>query len=260
MTPIVDLHGKSIWVFGGAGYLGQAVTRSLHAAGSTVLCVDQDGRAEEFVRYAELRDRVTPVAFDVRKDDRIPTFVSEQIRRGGVPDGVVNMTFQSTAKALEDLSGEEFDEASHTNLTSTFLLSREIADAMIAEKRPGSFVLFSSMYGMVVPDPGVYQAPMVKNPVEYGVGKAGIIQLTRYLSVHYGRQRIRVNCVSPGPFPNATVQGSDPDFISRLAAKTPLGRIGQPDEIASVVCFLLSSASSYITGINVPVDGGWTVW
>ena len=101
---------------------------------------------------------------------------------------------------------------------------------------------------------------MNKNPIEYGVGKAGIIQMTRYLAVHWGKQNVRCNCISPGPFPNPGVQTSHPEFIERLAGKSPMGRIGQPGEIAGAVQFLLSDAASYITGQNLFVDGGWTSW
>ena len=101
---------------------------------------------------------------------------------------------------------------------------------------------------------------MTKNPIEYGVGKAGIIQMTRYLAVHWGRQNVRCNCILPGPFPNPNVQRDQPAFVDRLAQKTPMGRIGKADEVAAAVAFLLSDASSYITGQQLPVDGGWTIW
>ena len=101
---------------------------------------------------------------------------------------------------------------------------------------------------------------MTKNPIEYGVGKAGIIQMTRYLAVHWGNRNVRCNCISPGPFPNPSVQQQYPEFIGRLAAKTPLGRIGVPDEVAGAVTFLVAPVSSYVTGQNLAVDGGWTIW
>jgi NAD(P)-dependent dehydrogenase (short-subunit alcohol dehydrogenase family) len=92
------------------------------------------------------------------------------------------------------------------------------------------------------------------------VGKAGVQQLTRYLAVHYGPRGLRFNAISPGPFPNPAIQEGDPEFVRRLSARVPLGRIGHPHEVASVVAFLCSDASSYISGQNLPVDGGWTVW
>ena len=130
----------------------------------------------------------------------------------------------------------------------------------MAERGSGSLVLFSSMYGTVSPDPSIYEAPMNPNPVEYGVGKVGIQQLTRYLAVHFGKSGVRCNAISPGPFPNPTIQANQPAFIDRLSKKVPLGRVGQSPEIAGAVAFLLSDASTFITGQNLAVDGGWTVW
>ena len=258
-TDTFGLKGRDIWVVGGAGYLGQATIRLLVAAGARVLCADLDHRAADFVASASLTDAVEPATLNICDEAALTVFVVENIRQRGVPHGLVNLTYASTAKTLEDLTGPDFDEVNHGGLTATFLLSRAVGQEMARLGR-GSIVLFSSMYGSVSPDPGLYEPPMNKNPIEYGVGKAGIIQITRYLAVHWGNQKVRCNCISPGPFPNPSVQQSQPAFVERLAGKVPLGRVGQSPEVAGVVAFLLSEASAYITGHNLPVDGGWTSW
>ena len=123
-----------------------------------------------------------------------------------------------------------------------------------------SMIFFASMYGLVAPDPRVYHPPMNPNPIEYGVGKAGVVQMTKYLAVSWGERGIRVNAIAPGPFPSTAVQQQHPEFVDRLARKVPLGRIGRQEEIAGTVVFLAAAASSFLNGATLGVDGGWTAW
>jgi NAD(P)-dependent dehydrogenase (short-subunit alcohol dehydrogenase family) len=224
-----------------------------------VLCADLGDRAEAMVKGGSFAHAVTPATLNAGDSVVVKSFVAMQIKHRGVPNGLVNFTYSSTAKRFEELTEAEFDQVNHGNLTATWSLAREVGQAMAKAGR-GSIVLFSSMYGSVSPDPRAYEPPMNPNPIEYGVGKAGLQQMTRYLAVHWGRGGVRVNCISPGPFPNPNIQRDHPAFVQRLAAKSPLGRVGQAEEISGAVVFLLSAASSYVTGQNLAVDGGWTAW
>lgn len=260
MTPSAfSLHERDIWVFGGAGYLGCAVVSQLAELQARVLCVDLGDRAAEAVKEMGLNAAVTPASLDAADTVAVEKFVRAQIAARGVPHGLVVMTYASTAKRFDDLTVDDFDHANHGNLTATFALARAVGQHM-AEQGRGSIVLFSSMYGSVSPDPSIYMTPMNPNPIEYGVGKAGIQQMARYLAVHWGKQGVRCNSISPGPFPNPVLQREKPGFIDLLAQKVPLGRVGQAPEISGAVTFLLSDASSFITGQNLAVDGGWTSW
>lgn len=259
LAEIFSLREKNIWVFGGAGHLGRAVVSLLSALEAKVLCVDLADRAQMFVDAANLSPRVCAASLDIGDNAALKEFVGRAMASFDVPHGLVNLTYASTAKALSELTGEDFDRVNHAGLTAAFLLARSVGSEM-ANLRRGSMILFSSMYGSVAPEPNLYQAPMNPNPVEYGVTKAGIVQMARYFAVHWGRDNVRCNCISPGPFPNPTVQQDHPEFVGRLAARSPLGRIGQPEEIAGAVAFLLSDAASYITGHNLMVEGGWTAW
>jgi len=259
MKDFFGLKNKDIWVFGGAGHLGQSIVSFLHDIGAKVLCIDLEDRALNFVQQASLEGKVSTASIDVRNINVCKVFIDEQLKQRGTPVGLVNLTFTSTTKELEELTEKDVNDSNHGGLTATLLIARQVGSAMSKENR-GSIVLFSSMYGIISPNPDIYEAPIVKNPIEYGIGKAGIIQMTRYLAVHWGKMNVRCNCISPGPFPNPGVQKNNPLFTSKLAQKSPLGRIGQASEISGSVAYLLSDLSSYVTGHNLIVDGGWTSW
>ncbi|PWJ58158.1 NAD(P)-dependent dehydrogenase (short-subunit alcohol dehydrogenase family) [Dyadobacter jejuensis] len=256
---IFSLRDQVIWVLGGAGHLGQPTSLLLEQLGARVVCMDLGNRAQRFVERLTEGQNIVPESFDLREQHLIDEFVAQQTVKHGIPNGLVNLSFSASGKTLEELTASDFDLANSLSLTSTFLFTRAVGQRM-ATHDGGSLVLFSSMYGSVSPDPSIYSPPLHKNPIEYGVAKAGLEQMVRYLAVHWGTKKVRCNAIAPGAFPNPSVQNQQPDFIDKLSSKSPLGRIGQPEEIAGTVAFLLSAASTYITGQTIAVDGGWKCW
>ncbi len=259
MNPWYSLEGKKIWVTGGAGYLGSAITIELDRVGAEVLCFDLPGKAAALVRDQQLK-RTTPVEADINSTTTLEGVLNDLLAKHGVPDGVVHLvTASSSGKRLEVLTPDEFQRTFDLALTPTFILCRTLAERMKA-RGSGNFVLFSSMYGVVVPDKSIYHDPMAPNPVDYGAAKAATLQLSKYFAMHYGPVGLRFNCVTPGPFPHPGVQKQYPDFIKDLNRKTVLQRIGRNQEIVGPTLFLLTDSASYVTGLNLLVDGGWTIW
>ncbi|MEX2568871.1 MAG: SDR family oxidoreductase [Cyclobacteriaceae bacterium] len=259
MIEQFGLEDKWIWLIGGAGFLGAALTKHLTELGAKVICADLDKKAFKLAQENDFAEKMLPKTLDIGNEKALMEFMAAQIEKYGPPDGMVNLSYASTTKKMEELSSGDFDAVNHTGLTANFILGREVGKAM-AGNGGGSVVFFSSMYGMVVPDPSLYDPPMNPNPIEYGVGKAGIIQMCKYLAMYFGPQKVRFNCISPGPFPNLEVKEKHPEFIAKLEKKTFLQRTGHADEVSGPVAFLLSDASSFITGHNLVVDGGWTGW
>lgn len=259
MKPWYSLEGKTIWVTGGAGHLGTPITAALDAQAAKVICFDLPGRAEALVRDQALK-RTIPLAVDFTDAKGLPAALEPVIATHGVPDGVVHLvTASSSGHRLEALPAESFQQTFDLALTPTFVLCRLVAERMKA-RGSGNIVLFSSMYGVVSPDPRIYRGGHIPNPIDYGAAKAAILQLMRYFAVHYGPGGIRFNCVTPGPFPNAMIQAAHPELTRELDAKTPLNRFGQNHEIVGPTLFLLTDGASYVTGHSLVVDGGWTIW
>jgi NAD(P)-dependent dehydrogenase (short-subunit alcohol dehydrogenase family) len=253
-----SLEGKTIWVSGGAGHLGGPITAELDRCCAKVVCLDQPGRAEAFIAEQKLQ-RTVPATLDLCDAAAIRAGVEPLFQQHGVPDGVVHLVFASSGGIkMEDLPAETFAATITKAIPPTFEFCRALGERM-KQRGGGSVVMFSSMYGVVAPDPRMYHPPMAPNPIDYGANKAAILQMTRYLAVHYGPAKVRFNAITPGPFPNPRVQASDPTFLDRLGAKTALQRIGQREEIVGPALFLLTDSASYVTGQSLAVDGGWTV-
>ncbi|MFV0338403.1 MAG: SDR family oxidoreductase [Chthoniobacterales bacterium] len=256
-TIFSNLDSKTIWVTGGAGYLGTPIILALENTGAKVVCIDLPDKAEALCAKHNLINTI-PESADLSNIENLPALVEQLTATHGIPDGFVHLAFvSSSGKHLEELNADDFNRTLSGGVTVNFILCRELAGRM----QPGSsLVLFSSMYGIVSPDPGIYKNEMKPNPIDYGTSKAGILQMMRYFAVHYGSKGIRFNCITPGAFPSPAVQTENPDFIKLQRQKIPLNRPGNAEEIAGPTLFLLSDASSYVTGHSLVVDGGWTVW
>ncbi len=258
---LFDLTGKVCIITGGTGYLGSANAKILKDFGATVVVADI--RPEEN-RWAE-KENFEPdmkVVCDVSSAESMRNCFKEVYDKYGSVDVLVNCATYGGAHG-EKSQLEKMDDATWAlgidgALNSVFRGIREVIPFM--KEKGGSIINYCSMYGLVSPDLRVYgEDNPQRNPANYGAGKAGVDQLTRYAAGDLARYNIRVNSVTPGPFPNPANSG-DEEFISKLANKTMLGRVGKNHEMAGAVLLLASDASTFMTGTNIVVDGGWTAW
>ena len=253
------LDGKTAFVSGSRGHLGQAMVRALAGAGAHVLVNGRDGAAlESFARdLASQGFSVEAHAFDAHDIGRIRSFF------GGLKrlDVLVNNIGFMQAKSFAQLEAQDFAATYAAAVTTAFESVRAALPALKAAVQAGgdaSVINISSMYAQVSPDARLYDRREQQSPFHYGPAKAGLEQLTRHLAAELGGEKIRVNALVPGPFPQPGKM--PPGLEERLAARTMLNRIGAPQEIGGPLLYLASPASSFVTGTSLNVDGGWTAW
>jgi NAD(P)-dependent dehydrogenase (short-subunit alcohol dehydrogenase family) len=254
---LFDLKGRTAFVSGARGHLGQAMSEALAAAGAHVIVNGRDGA--KLNAYADgLKARglsAEPAAFDITDMDAVRRFFGGRERL----DILVNNAVSMQVKPFAALEPADFAATYASAVTSGFEAVRAALPALkraAADGGGASVINIASMYAMVAPDARIYADRSQQSPFHYGPAKAALLQLTRHLAAELGPHGIRVNALVPGPFPREVEAG----FAQRLAARTMLGRLGRPHEIAGPLLLLASPASSFITGSALTVDGGWTAW
>jgi NAD(P)-dependent dehydrogenase (short-subunit alcohol dehydrogenase family) len=257
------LNGKTAVIIGGAGFLGSQISQVLLDHGSTVVIASRNQGEADLFRESQnneiAKKRIFHLKVDITSDNSVSDLVKivGQEFTGGI-DILVNCGWSGKKNSLDSISIEDWQYDLEVCLTGVF---RTIIGFLPQLKQnKGNILNIASMYGQVAPDYRLYDDSRFVNPPSYGAAKAGVIQLTKYLASFLSKDGVRVNCISPGPFPFPETQAASPEFIEKLAGMTPLGRIGEPAEIQGLSLLLCSELGSYINGQNFGVDGGWTSW
>ncbi len=259
------LDGRVALVTGAAGYLGKSISNILAEAGAHVILNGRSNKVTELVNEINKRGlKASSSIFDVTVAEEVVVAVNQIGTEYGRLDVLVNNAYLGRTGTVETATSEDFSVAYDIAVTAAFRLvqqAKPLLEKAASINSGGASVLnIASMYGTVSPDPAIYGDSGMNNPPFYGAAKGGLIQLTRYLACHLASLKIRVNSISPGPFPPQEIAEKSPVFFKELCRRNPMGRIGEPDELRGPVLLLASDAGSFITGINLPVDGGWTAW
>jgi gluconate 5-dehydrogenase len=258
VQELLDLSGRVVLITGATGYLGSAMSRALAEAGATVVISSRD-RDRAAAAAAKLpvagRAEHRGVALNHMDAVSVAAGFAEAVASAGKVDVLVNNGNEAVGKDLTEVTYEEFSHQL-ANATGYFALARLFRDHIVRREASGSVVMLGSMYGQVASYPDAYEGLCAASPVGYHALKGGIIHLTRHLAIYWAKDRVRVNCLSPGPFPFS----APPEVVRRLCTKSPMKRMGLPYELKGAILFLASDASSYMTGQNLTIDGGWTAW
>ena len=268
-----DLTGRVAIVTGGVGLLGTEFCRTLAEAGAAVAVVDLNASASQGTADTLTKSgyKALAVPTDITKPESVTAMVESVMSAFGRIDILVNSAALDpkfdpdavkrgiTPGAFEDYPLDQWNAALNVNLTGMFLVTQACVKPMIAQGKKGSVINICSTYGLNGPDQRIYVKDgqrVAFKPVYYTVTKAGVMGFTKYLAAYYADTEIRVNALTPG----GVFNNHEDYFVKNYSTKTILGRMARKDEMNGALLFLASDASSYMTGNNVVVDGGWTAW
>lgn len=267
---LFDLDHQVALVTGGAGFLGEQFCHALAEAGARVVVADIADEGAQAVAQ-DLKGQngdALAVHLDVTDPASVQEAVNVAVKQYGTLDILVNSAAMDPKfdpqhadqhrTSFEEYPLPDWKEALDVNLTGMFLTCQAAARVM-KQKGRGSIINICSMYGLVGPDQRIYESlgdPKRYKPVYYTVSKAGVLGLTRYIATYYAGTEVRCNALTPGGIENQ----HQPAFEEAYSYRAVMGRMGQPHELKGAIVFLASEASSYMTGANLIVDGGWTAW
>ena len=241
-----SLAGKVVVITGGNGLLGKEIVDYLKKSEVRVFNLDINHSLEDSYN----------IKTDVTDESSVRKAIDAIVEKYQNIDGWINNAYPRTADwgvNVEEVKMESWRKNVDLQLNAYFMCCKCVLEKM-KKQQFGSIVNMSSIYGIVAPDFQVYKNTQMTMPVAYSAIKAGIINFTRYLAAYYGPFNVRVNSVSPG----GIFDGQPKQFVEQYEEKVPLRRMGKPGDIAPAVAFLISDDSSYVTGHNLVVDGGWT--
>lgn len=267
---LFSLKDKNIIVTGGLGYLGRECVRGLAEFGANIVIVDlYEEHAKKFAEEITNEYNVAAIGIgcDVSLESDVQTMVQQTIQQLGKIDVLFNNAASKSKdlnaffSSFEDYSLDEWRNVMSVNLDGMFLVAKHTSAEMKKNQEGGSIIQTSSIYGVVGPDHRIYRNSLflgreINSPAVYSASKAGVIGLSTYLSTYLAKDKIRVNTISPGGLET----GQNEQFIQNYSNRVPLGRMGTVEEMVGAVIFMASDASTYMTGQNIILDGGLTVW
>jgi len=262
MDALFDISGRVVVLTGAAGLIGRKIAAEFASRGAVMVLADLEtadpaGLAKSL--SGKDRSRAYGVACDVSRSEEVALLKQRALEVGGRVDVLMN-AHQYKPKGFltarpEDFPEELWDAVLGANLKGSFLTCRDFGKTML-EQGKGSIINFASTYGVVSSNPALYEDNSLGNPVAYSASKGGVIMLTKYLGTYWAKRGVRVNCLTP----HGVWNNHEPAFVERFSRMSPMGRLMTVDEVVGAALFLASDASSYVTGSNLLVEGGWTAW
>jgi len=269
-SKLFDVQNRNIVITGSSGLLGSQYANTLSAAGANVILVDLESKKNKKLENSLVKkygNKARSYTSDISNLQEIKKLTKNVLRDFKRIDGLINNAAFTSKGAKEESdnpygSFENFpmkiwQKSIDINLTGVFFCSQAFGKIM-AKQGKGVIVNIASNYGLVGADQRIYGKSGLNLPISYAATKGAVVNMTRYLAAYWNGKGIRVNTLSPGGVLDTTYQ--DKKFIKKYSERTILGRMAKKDEYNGAILFLISDASSYMTGANLIVDGGWTAW
>ena len=262
------LDKKTAFVIGGLGLIGREVSTAFASAEASTIILDLDGKNREVLEKKLGKEgyEVHFRSFDCSDMENLGDNFSRQLDEFGTPDVFINCSYPRTddweSSSFKDVTLASYRENVDIHMNSYAWLARMASEAMKEAGKGGSLIQLGSIYGILGQDLTVYEGTEMHENMTYSVIKGGITNLTRQMASYYGRYGVRVNSICSGGLRGHVAGRSnfqEKQFIKNYEKKVPLKRLGNPEEVANVITFIASDASSYINGSNILVDGGWTI-
>lgn len=250
-----EIKNKLVFILGGEGHIGKEISNAMTSAGGKVVILEKKINK----KLSLINNNIIRAKFDVSNLNNLDTNLNEIIKKYGTPDIFINASYPKTLdwhlNSFKKIKYKSFEKNLKIHLNSFSWTAKLIADTMSKKNIKGNIILLSSIYGVVGQDLNTYEGTQMAESMSYAIIKGGINNLTRQMASYYGQYDIRVNAICPGGVYDKNMNKT---FIKNYNKKVPLKRLAKTSDIASGVLFLSSDASSYITGITLMVDGGWT--
>jgi len=255
-----NLNGYEVYIIGGNGLIGSQILRALEDFGAKITVFDLDIKGKR----NSLKTKY--VKFDCGNEKNIKNFFIDYIKKNKCPDVFINASYPATKdwkkNTFKEIKFNSYKKNIELHLNSYVWIAKSIADQMVKNNIHGSIIQLSSIYGLVAQDDNLYKNTNISENMTYGIIKSSTIHFTKQLASYYGKYNIRANNLVIGGI-EGHIKGSklkqDKTFLKKFNLKVPLKRMGKPQEIPSAVIFLATPASSYITGSNIVIDGGYSI-
>jgi NAD(P)-dependent dehydrogenase (short-subunit alcohol dehydrogenase family) len=266
IPKLFDMKNKVVVLTGSSGRLGTEYSHILSQSGAQLVLIDKNSKQNEKLANSlknQYNSNPLTISMDISNQNEVKDMVTVIIKKFKKIDVLINNAFYNPSQSkFSSLPFEQFpldlwNEVLSVNLTGVFLCSQEIGKIM-AKRKKGVITNISSIYGMVGADQRIYGSSGLNSPVSYAATKGAIINLTKYLAAYWQGKNIRVNSLTLGGVIDTSYMSKQ--FIKNYSKKTILGRMANKNEYNGAILFLCSDASSYMTGTNLVLDGGWTAW